>query len=173
MSRVLRCPYWVSLMGDKEWISIYHHSMCIIYPFKEWSLTLLLTSWLQYQMFETKKAPRAVPSMQRRRRRNLPFYWFPFLFARYKTKHVQLFSRLSYPSRRVSPLSYLSLSFLFLFLFPSLVYVHSWGKCIKRFIRRAMPMMMRTARITTTLIAQCIVYQANHLSDKKTYFNLK
>lgn len=30
---------------------------------------------------------------------------------------------------------------------------------------------MRTARITTTLIAQCIVYQANHLYDKETYLN--
>lgn len=68
---VLRCPYWISLMGDKERISIHHRSMRIIYPFKKWSLTLLLTSWLQYQMLE-KRSPSSyfANGMKKRKKRN-------------------------------------------------------------------------------------------------------
>jgi hypothetical protein len=71
-------------------------------------------------------------------------------------------------------LRYLIYRFLFSlsFSFPVVCLCTFLRQVYKRFIRRAMS-MMRTARITTTLIAQCIVYQANHLSDKKTYFNLK
>jgi hypothetical protein len=116
---VLRCPYWISLMGDKERISIYHRSMCIIYPFKKWSLTLLLTSWLQYQMF--KKAPQAVSQMYRKRRKK------EILLFSLKPNMCNYFPY-SYPSTSHldASLRYLIYRFSFsLSFFPSFVYVHS------------------------------------------------